>query len=61
MGQAVGMMVGILVGGLRVVLTLCIILLAGTLIPALFLFILQILQRAVDFVVSRYVLRSLDF
>ena len=61
MGQAVGMMVGIIAGGLQVVLTFVGILLAATLVPALFLVMLQLLQRGVDYLMHRTLLRNLDY
>ncbi len=61
MGQAVGMMVGIIAGGLQVVLTFVGILLAATLVPALYLVLLQLLQRGVDYLMHRTLLRNLDY
>ena len=60
MGQAVGMMVGILAGGLQVVLTFAGVLIAATLAPALFLFLIQLLQRGIDLIVHRTVLHNVD-
>lgn len=61
MGQAVGMMVGIIAGGLQVVLTFIGILLVATIAPALFLALIQLLQRAVDLLAHRTLLRNLDY
>lgn len=60
MGQAVGMMVGIIAGGLQVVLTFAGILLAATLAPAMFLYAIQLLQRGVDLLVHRTLLQNID-
>ncbi len=60
MGQAVGMLVGILVGGLQVVFTFVGILLLASIVPALYLAFLQIIQRLVDYLVHYTLLRDLD-
>lgn len=60
LGDAIGMMVGIIAGGLQVVLTLVGIILAATLIPALFLFMIQLLQRGMDYLVQRTLFQQLD-
>jgi hypothetical protein len=60
MGKAVGMMVGLAAGGLQVVLTLVGILLAASIIPALYLTLIQLLQRGVDYLAHRTLLRNLD-
>jgi hypothetical protein len=60
MGQAVGMLVGILVGGLQVVFTFVGILLLASIVPALYLAFLQLVQRLVDYVAHHTLLRDLD-
>lgn len=61
MGQAMGMMVGVIAGGLQVVLTFVGILLVATIAPALFLVLLQLLQRGVDYLAHHTLLRNIDF
>ena len=61
MGQAMGMMGGVIAGGLQVVLTFVGILLVATIAPALFLVLLQLLQRGVDNLTHHTLLRNIDF
>lgn len=60
LGQGLGMLVGIVTGGLQVVLTMIIILLAATIVPALFLLVIQLIQHGLDLVVHRFVFQDID-
>ena len=60
MGQAIGMMFGIIAGGLQVVLTFIGILLVATIAPAIFLALIQLLQRGVDYLAHHTLLRNID-
>ena len=60
LGQGLGMLVGVVTGGLQVVFTLIGIILAATIVPALFLLAIQLLQRGVDLLVHRFIYQDID-
>lgn len=60
LGQGLGMIAGIVTGGLQVVLALVGILLAATVIPALFLLLIQLMQHGIDWLVHRYIYQDID-
>lgn len=55
-----GMVVGIIAGGMLVVLTLIGLVLAATLLPALYLWLLKLIQYGADLILHRTVLRDPD-
>lgn len=60
MGKALGMLVGIVSGGILIVLTFVFYLLAATIIPAVYLFILKIIQRGIDLLAKKLLLKDSD-
>lgn len=60
LGHGVGMLAGIITGGMLVVLTFVGILLFATLVPAIYLAVLKLLQRGIDLLTNRFLLHNLD-
>ncbi|MBP8990220.1 MAG: hypothetical protein KBG64_08380 [Clostridia bacterium] len=59
-GQAVGMLIGLIAGALQIILTFLCGLLTVTLGPAFYLFLIQMLQRVVDRIAYRKLLPHVD-
>jgi hypothetical protein len=60
LGEGTGMLVGIVSGGLLVVLTFAGGLLLATVLPAIYLLVMQLIQRGIDLLARATVIRSLD-
>ncbi len=60
MSKATGMLLGIVTGGLLLVLRVGLLVVAMLLAPVLLLQALKLVQRAIDWLVARYVLRNFD-